>query len=380
MSAPEPPGDVPWLPKHQEHVLAALAQANRHIAQAARLVVHEFAERDPLKLASRSSGGRTQLVVEAIDAIPVGAGLAFADAVNVLRNALEHVLYAEVQFATDGALDERSAKAIEVPHAITAKAFSDWLTHRDRKRIVALRDGAPLVGRLRQLQPYRDTDPSASPLEVLAAHSNASKHRAPVTAAVRLGAVVPAVRRPQLLVSSGGLAALEPGSVLASHPDDMPLTELDIFPAVGVRRPTGTWVVLMKELELLERWVRTIAVPVLVTGSRQHSVLPASVPLSAGQGARGVQLAQAEWTSASDRVQQRVASRITEETLLEWVLMLPDTDPAHSDLIRQRLRGMADRETLAAFDRLASLAMAHKEQDFVASARGLRAQLLVVDD
>lgn len=107
---------------------------------------------------------------------PAQGRLLVADALVVLRNAIEHTLFAEVEYR-DGRLDEKAAKVVEMPAAQTYDAFDAWVKGRARNGPPSLQRGSELIKRIEGLQPFQRTlDPHDHPLALLASHTNHSKH------------------------------------------------------------------------------------------------------------------------------------------------------------------------------------------------------------
>ncbi|MDX3772347.1 MULTISPECIES: hypothetical protein [unclassified Streptomyces] len=66
---------------------------------------------------------------------------------------------------------------------------------------------------------------------------------------------------------------------------------LNIVPTVSLQRPhTGVWNIVAKELEYLEESVRTTAVPILITGTRNVPPLPPQIDIAIGQKTCGISL------------------------------------------------------------------------------------------
>jgi hypothetical protein len=213
-------------------------------------------------------------------------------------------------------------------------AFDKWLKDRKRPDLPPLRIGEPLAARIRRLQPFNRADPEDHPLRLLAVHTNLAKHRTPAVATIRLGAVypdspstditvaVPLELRPQ----PGHGKALGVGDVLASVPRGRRI-ELSIMPMVSLQRPrTGIWNIAVKELALLEEWVRTVAIPILITGSHQVDPLPPQLDIAAGHDDLRRALTDAGRVSAADRGSARIGAAVSRPNLVE-ILLHVDGNP-----------------------------------------------------
>jgi hypothetical protein len=220
---------------------------------------------------------------------------------------VEHTLFAEVEHALGRHLDEHESRRIEMPASTSVDDFDDWLRSRRRRDLAPLQDGSVLVGRIRDLQPYQRRDVDNHPLRVLAEHTNLAKHRTPGVAATLLAAVIPDVPGGDLRIAN--VEADHPiraGHVLVSGPVDVRIP-LAIWPKVSIKRPhTDTWHVLVKELSELEQWVRTVAVPYLITGTYELRPLPPHLDTSRGYIDIQSALSSAGETAAADRALKRI--------------------------------------------------------------------------
>jgi hypothetical protein len=266
--------DYSWMPEHQLHVALTLAHADDLMARAAA-VYFDYVRTGPLDFESVEENGTSYMKVRAVAPLPAAVARYAADALTQLRAAIEHAIYAEVEAQLGRELTRDDGRQIEMPACTTEKDLEDWLKKRARRELAPLRDGAPLVTRIRDLQPYHRRDFDQHPLRILAEHTNHAKHRAPAVAATHVAAVVPDFQSPEVELTksqTGGPA--QPGDVLARSPNGV-VMPVSIWPTVSIRRPhTGTWHVLMKELRSLEEWVRTVAIPLLVIGIRDVDPLP----------------------------------------------------------------------------------------------------------
>lgn len=99
-----------WLPERHLGVAATLAHADELIAQVAEILYGYQTQPDGiLRLQEEVGVTRSRTVVTGIEPIPRKVPLLVADALVALRNAIEHTLFAEVEFR-DGELDETAAR------------------------------------------------------------------------------------------------------------------------------------------------------------------------------------------------------------------------------------------------------------------------------
>jgi len=207
-----------------------------------------------------------------------------SDAMNQMRSALEHAVFAEVVQLTGRELTQEEAQAIEMPVKTDENTLAERFKHRRRRTLPVLQASGDIGRRIAALQPYDVDDQQSHPLKVLAEYTNHSKHRMPAVAAVRLGTIVPDYVVPGLLIVGEyeDDSPLGVGDVLASVPAGVPVP-MSIWPKVGIRRPhTGEWMVLMQELGQLETWIRTEALPQIITGSCDVELIPPQLDISGG--------------------------------------------------------------------------------------------------
>lgn len=335
-----------WLPDRHLGVAATLAHADELIGQVgAVLFPYQTQPGGIIRLDEVPDVLDSRTVVAGTALIPPKVPLLVADALVALRNALEHVLFAEVEYV-DGELDERASRLVEMPAARTYDEFQNWLKGRAKNGPASLRVGSPLVRRIEALQPFQRTrDPQDHPLAVLVSHTNHAKHRTPLITAVRLAGMY---REDQMPRSAQEMprrpeAPLKVGEVIAetSLGTQIPAT---LFPTIGVNRPgTDRWPVLMVELEQLASWVRTQAVPRLITGADPPiPPLPARYDINSGNDDERAALSRGSTTSAATRHQQRLGAAAvrlgmvetigqmegapTPERIAAWLASLPDEE------------------------------------------------------
>ncbi|MYU36468.1 hypothetical protein GTW52_25685 [Streptomyces sp. SID8358] len=339
--------DHSWLPDHQLHVVATLAHVDHTIDRVLRLT-HDYTERGPITFAEVVTGDRVDVVVKAIAPLPEVVTRLVADALTQLRAALEHTLYAEVEANLGRYLTEEEARGVELPAVTDAGALTKWFRDGRRRRLPPLLVGTPLAQRIERLQPFQRRDFNEHPLRLLAAHTNLAKHRTPAVAATRLGAVYPDNPQSNLHVAlpfkprpqPGDGLPLRQGDVLASAPHGARIP-FSVVPTVSLQRPhTGVWVIAAHELELLEQWVRTVAIPIIVTGSYEVSPLPPQLDISVGRADLRAELATAGRTPAVVRARARMSAVVARAGLVE--VLAPSPDGSEAETLRTWLDSLDD--------------------------------------
>ncbi|MGQ4412585.1 hypothetical protein ACN6K8_004735, partial [[Kitasatospora] papulosa] len=318
-----------WLPDHQLHVAATLAHVDQTIDRVIRMV-HEYTAQEPLSLKSVVDGDRERAVVTAVAPLPEAIPRLVADALTQLRAALEHTVYAEVQHLLPRPLTAEEARTIEMPASTSLAGYEDWLNHRRRRGLPPLQASAPLAQRIRSLQPFHRRDPDEHPLKILVEYTNTAKHRRPAVAAAGPGAVHPDAPNPGLVVSQPLERRPQPGSGQPIHVHDIIATAprgeyipLSIWTTVSLQRShTGIWNIAAKELEYLEDWVRTTAIPIIVTGGREVTPLPPQLDISTGYDDLRSELPRAGSASAAERGGQRIQAAVVRAGLTEELVPL----------------------------------------------------------
>lgn len=376
--------DYGWLPEHQTHVIGTLAHVDRLIDDIGQMLA-DYLRPGPFTLDNVLDGDQAHVIVTSTAPIPEAIPRYIADCLTQLRAALEHTLYAEVQHSLDQPLTEEESKAIEFPACITESAFAKWLNHGRRRKLEPLKDGSELVSRVRRLQPFQRRDPDEHPARVLAEHTNTAKHRAPAVAMTRLGAVVPVVEHPALMVSiplrsmagqaNGGLP-INHGDVVASGPRDVYIP-LDIWPMVSIQRPhTGSWPIIMKELGYLEKWIRTTAIPILINGTRDVPELPPHLDITTGYKDIRSELHRAGTVPAIERDGIRWDAVASRGGLLECLEVGSDLP---RDTIEQWIDALEDAKAIAHATKLATAsgdpaALRDAASELLAEVRAHRSQ------
>lgn len=347
-----------WLPDHHLGVAAALAHADDAMAQAADVLFdYQTQPGGIIGLRERPMGTYSQTIVTGMSPIPRKVPLLVADALVALRNALEHTLFAEIEYR-DGVLDDNAARLVEMPAAKRYDDFQTWVTKRQKSGPESLRKGSDLLRRIDGLQPFHRTqDPQAHPLALLALHTNYSKHRAPAITAVRLAAMYREDQAPPPIrdLERRPEVPLQVGDVLAEMPmgTRVPVT---LFPTIGINRPgTDRWPVLMNELDDLSTWVRFQAVPRLITGAEPlRPALPARYEIAIGHEDERSAISSGSAESAAQLHQQRLGAASARIDMVEMIGMMEDAPSAEQ--IADWLDSLTDQEVLA---RIAQIEVSH---------------------
>lgn len=147
-----------WLPDHQLGVAATLSHAEELITQVSDLLLSYQTQPDGIfELEGQFDLPNTRTVVTKVRPIPKKIPLLVADALVALRAALEHALFAEIEFR-DGPLGGKAARTVEIPASRTAEDFASWTRGRVKNGPVSLQPGSELVARISRLQPFNRTD------------------------------------------------------------------------------------------------------------------------------------------------------------------------------------------------------------------------------
>lgn len=351
-----------WLPDRHLGVAATLSHVDELIGQVGDLLFDFQTQPDGIfALKEIPAGSHSQTVVQRIAPIPRKVPLVVADALVALRAALEHVLFTEVEFLLGARLDEKAAKLIEMPAAHTFEKFEAWKRRRSRDAAPPLQPGSELVRRIYGLQPlHRPKDPDLHPLALLVSHTNHAKHRTPAITAVRLAAMYRDDQVPRSL-SDWPHRSEEPlrrGDVIAETPlgTKVPVT---LFPTVGINRPgTNQWPALMKELAEIANWVRTQALPRLITGTDPpEPAFRTRYNISVGHDDERTAILAGSTTSAAEQHTQRLTSAVARIDLVDIIESL-DGAPGGAH-ITAWLESLTDTEVLARQSRLRASSIQH---------------------
>ncbi|KDR60942.1 hypothetical protein ACH4MU_29905 [Streptomyces albidoflavus] len=348
-----------WIPERHLGVAATLSHADDLIGQIGDLLFdYQVQPGGTFTLRELPAGSVSRTEVVHVAPIPRKVSLLVADALVALRAALEHALFAEVEFLEGGQLNERAAKLVEIPASETYIKFTEWVRKRAKNGPPSLRTGGELVRRIEGLQPFQlYKEPHSHPLARLTLHTNHAKHRTPAVMAVRLAAMY---RDDQLPRSIRDLPArpeepLRVGDVVAETPlgTKVPVT---LFPTVGINRPgTDRWPVLMTELDEISTWVRTQAVPRLITGGDPpESGLPTRYEISVGQEDERAAIAAGSMISALERHKQRLSAATVRRGLVDLIGQSKDDALSVAD-IEAWAGQLTDEEVLERMSRLRML-------------------------
>lgn len=342
-----------WLPDHHVGVAATLAHADEVIAQAADILFDY--QRQPEGIIQHHEVPMvtySQTVVTSMAPIPRKVPLLVADALVALRNAIEHTLFAEIEFVDD-VLDEKAARLVEMPAATTYGDFQEWIKRREKNGPPSLRRGSDLLRRIDGLQPYqRIRDPQNHPMALLALHTNHSKHRAPSITAVRLAAIHLEDRTPPSMhdVERRPDVPLLVGEVIAQTPRGTRIP-VALFPTIGMNRPgTDRWPVLMTELDELSTWVRTQAIPRLISGSVPVPELPPRYDIAIGHDDDRSALSAGSTLSATQRYRDRLGATSVRQEMVDTLAQMDDA-PSREE-IAAWLDALSDQEVLAKIKQL----------------------------
>ncbi|MFJ4228416.1 hypothetical protein ACIPYV_12720 [Paenarthrobacter nicotinovorans] len=344
-----------WLPERHLGVAATLSHADELIGQVADLLFDYQTQPDGvIGLREVPAGRFSRTVVERVAPVPRKVPLLVADALVALRAALEHTLFAEVEFMDGAPLDEKAAKLIELPASGSYEKFEEWKKKRARNGPPSLRAGSELVRRIDGLQPFhRRNDPQLHPLARLVLHTNHAKHRTPAITAVRLAAMYRDDQMPR------SVRDLVPRPEEPLHVDDIiaetsmgTKVAVTMFPTVGINRPgTERWPVLMQELDEIAHWVRMQAVPRLITGTEPpEPALPTRYEIAVAHGDERRAISVGSATSAGERHKQRLVAASARVDLVDMIGQM-DGSPS-SPQIAAWLAQLNDEEVLERMSRL----------------------------
>lgn len=346
-----------WLPERHLGVAATLSHADELIGQVADLFFdYQTQPSGVFQLAEVPKDRVSQTIVERIAPIPRKVPLLVADALVALRAALEHTLFAEVEFLDGAPLNEKAARLVEMPASDSYEKFEEWKKKQHRNRPPSLCAGSELVRRIDGLQPFhRRNEPQAHPFARLVLHTNHSKHRTPAITAIRLAVMIRDDQKPRSLRDYSPLpeGPLRVGDVIAETPlgAKVPVT---LFPTVGINRPgTDRWPVLIKELDEISRWVRTQAVPRLITGTEPPvPALPTRYEIAVGHEDERGAMSMGSTTTAVDRYQLRLGAASARIDLADLISTI-DGSP-HRRQIAAWLEQLTDDEVMERMGRLAA--------------------------
>lgn len=342
-----------WLPDHQLGVAATLSHADELVGQIADvLFTYQTQPGGTFFLEEQLAFPNTRTVVTHVAPMPRKVPLLVADALGALRAALEHALFAEVEFR-NGNLDEKAARLVEIPASRKVEDFESWVAGRAKNGPASLNPGSDLVQRIHALQPFNRKDAENHPLARLVLHTNHAKHRTPAITAVRIAAMYNEDEMPRSVRSLPPRpeVPLRVGDVIAETPlgTRVPVT---LFPTIGINRPgTDRWPVLMQELEEISHWVRTQAVPRLVTGMEPPGPeLPTRPAVAVGHMDERLAISAGSAMSAAERHKQRLGAASARIDMVDTLSQM-DGSPG-GEQIRAWLSHLTDEEVLKRMSQL----------------------------
>lgn len=341
-----------WLPDHQQHALYSIAHTDATIARMADVLERYLHDPGPLDLRSRLTDTAEEVVLVGVAPLPEAVPRLFADALNQLRNVLEHSLMAEATNLMTRGLTEDEARAIEIPAARTEEAFDNWTRHRHRRSHGLFKRGSELGERLARLQPWNRKDPDLHPLRCLVTHTNAAKHEAPSLLTVRVGRVMFDSAPRSTPVDAHALGEI--GSVIASVPRGT--TEgLSVWPQVAVRRPhTRELHTVMWEAREIEEWVRRITLPILIMGRTDLPELRPHLNVDLGYESANEAWNMAGTRSAAVRASEHMLAIALRSDIAE--MMVSEDGEASRATYEQWLARTDNPEVVAMFEPLATAA------------------------
>jgi len=307
----------------------------------------------PLELGNVPDGDLCHVTVTRVAPLPAAVPRYAADVLTQPQAAVEHTLYAEVEAQLGRDLTAEEGRSVQMPALSAPEDFDKWLRDRKRPQLPPMRAGSELVNHMRALQPYQRRDSDNHPLRLLAEHTNLAKHRTPAVANILLGQVNTwPLNDPDIVVAVATDRPLEAGTVLATGPlyKQMPV---DIWPKVATRRPhTGDWMVVMDELGRLEEWVRTVAVPVLITGDADAAPLPPQIDTTRGWDSVRDAIETGHPVPAAQRNLTRMQARTGRRDLTETLDLHPNR--VEVEVVEQWVNGLPDEEVIAQIGSLES--------------------------
>lgn len=346
-----------WLPDRHLGVAATLSHVDDLIGQVGDLLFDYQTQPGgtfSLEEVLTAAGSHSQTVVQRIAPIPRKVPLLVADALVALRAALEHVLFTEAEFLSGAPLGEKAARLVEMPAAQTFEKFKAWQKQRSRNAAPVLQPGSELVRRIYGLQPlHRLREPDLHPLALLVLHTNHAKHRTPAITAVRLAAMYSDDEPPRSMseLPQRSEEPLRCGEVIGETPlgSRVPLT---LFPTVGINRPgTNRWPVLMKELAEIAEWVRTQALPRLITGTDPpEPAFRTRYNITVGHDDERAAILAGSTTSAAELHTERLTSAVARQDFLDLLASLNGA-PGQSQ-IAAWLESLTDTEVFSWQSRL----------------------------
>lgn len=324
--------ELDWLPDELHLVALRVARADELCVQATE-GTWRWSHQGPVDLVERQDEHGEHLVVHSVAPVPPRIGLAFSEAVNHLRAALDNVVFHLAGRELEEGLTNDQERVVALPITKNRRALKDWRTRMRKADLPHLAKG-PVGDRIAELQPFRDAGrvvESASPalgpmlgmtvhrehpLRLLQEYSNADKHRAPhAVGHAGFKTVGWEVEEPE----GTGPLGLAPGDVIASLPPGKSGGPVEIWPYVVITRPGATpvAVALGHELEAMVRYVADVAIPVLLTGQARADGVPTSVDLDTPETPLAQRLADGNRPTVRQRLSSIMAQGLVEAELRE---------------------------------------------------------------
>lgn len=368
------PRGYDWLPDAHLTVAESLGHVDATIADIAAHI-RRYYDLPALGMQDRLDGDQLLGVVSSVAPLPAAVRALTENVCNDLRSTLERALFTEVEkrhiAAGDEPMSERQCRAVEMPACRTEGQFHKWLAHKVRATMAGFAPDSDLSAYVCALQPFQATDPATHPLARLVSYTNLAKHRKHLNLATMVVAVradlddaavaaattgEPARRlaRPEeVRVDFPGMARpVVAGDVLSSVPAGT-VAALDVWPSVALQRPNdNTWQVLLRELGALEQWVRTVAIPLLVTGRHDVTPLPPQIDIGRSYPDLRPVLETAGSIPAADRFVTQLQADIARENLPGLLAAAPG-GPSIED-VREWLRALGDGDILTIMAQLDS--------------------------
>ncbi|OII39277.1 hypothetical protein BIU99_07800 [Plantibacter sp. MMLR14_011] len=333
-----------WLPPHQEHALFTTAHIDAIITTLS-VTLERYQRDEPVQLGRRYTQAEEQVILEGIRPLPQAAARLFADALNQVRNCIEHTLFAEVVHRLDRPLTPDESRALQMPAFDTSEKYEQWAHHKHRVSLNLFSPGDDLYERIHRLQPLQRNETHHHPLRVLTEHTNFAKHREPTIALTRVARFdldSQITKRPAQIRD-----VVEIGDVLASVPIGR-RESISVWPEVAVQRPhSGEWRTLMKETSEIADWVRLQALPILIAGRTDLPPIPPALDITVVHDNADAAWAAASDTPAAKRMQQRIGGEMLRVQILDMMVGMFGT-PSRVPFERW-LTGMDDETVMSTF-------------------------------
>ncbi|TRW46446.1 hypothetical protein FJ693_05620 [Georgenia yuyongxinii] len=294
----------------------------------------------------RRDGDQFTAVLTGIRPVPPSVWLHFSEAINHLRAAIDNTVWYLVDQA-QGPVDGPAAARVNMPIHSDAKPYKKWCDARRKDGLHALLPDSEVGRRIRQLQPFVDTEsavPSkgafiasmqgdevenAHPLVLLQGYSNADKHRA-----IRVAVTRSASTRFDQPLHGQDLAFKEfqVGQVLASGTWGE-IVPIETNTAVMVQRPDPYTAVVppATELGFLHKYVSQVVVPVLTFGVELPGVVPPQADLTDNGMTDAERLRAGGHEPAKDRLAQETLRMFGEAMGKGWKVPPISGDDAEAE-------------------------------------------------